>query len=45
MRMTDAVCSGLDDSSAGGKKRMNLESAMKTDLAGPGSRGGLQDDP
>ena len=41
--MTDAVCSGLDDSSAGGKKRMNLESAEKTDLGGPGSRWGMQE--
>ena len=42
MRMTDAVCSGLDDSSAGGKKWMNLESAVKTDLGGQVQGGGCR---
>ena len=41
--MMAAVCSGIDDSSTGGKRRMNLESAVKTDLAGPDSRWGMQE--
>ena len=41
-RMTDAVCSGLDDSSAGGKRRMTLESAVKQTWQGQIQGGGCR---
>ena len=48
--MTDAVCLGLDDSSAAGKKRMNLECCANRPgrarcKVGDAGKGGLQDDP
>lgn len=50
MRMTDAVCLGLDDSSAAGKKRDEFECVVQNrpwqgQMQGGGCRkGGLQDD-